>query len=269
MTKDEEKKKQEFFDKTNAELDVYLDEIKKNPDDEMAILRYAKKLEINITIFGMSGSPEGIALVLERFRKLVQEYGHMTQIQNLFATAIANSMSYLMKKHKYDTMFERLEELRLFAKTHPTNMNCQRSLAGGLVNSIINFGQRKVLEPVKEIIQELLILAETHKENHEIQLCLVKGLVNSMGYLSRNEDYEPAIPLLDDLMALTDEHPNDEDFILQRANGIVTAMNAFAKNDKYVDLVEELEEELERMAKIYPDHEGVQLRAKTKTLGRD
>jgi hypothetical protein len=269
MTEDEEKKKQEFFDKTNAELDVYLDEIKKDPDDEMAILRYAKKLEINITIFGMSGSPEGIALVLSRFRDLVQDYGHMTQIQNLFATAIANSMSYLMKKHKYDTMYERLEELRIFAGTYPLNMSCQRSLAGGLVNSIINFGQRKLLKPVMEIIQELIILANTHKENQDMQLCLAKGLVNSMGYLSRNEEYEPAIPLLDELMALTDDFPNDEDFILQRANGIVTAMNAFAKNDGYIDVVDELEAELERMAKVYPNHEGVQLRNKTRTLGRD
>ena len=34
MTEDEEKKKQEFYVKTNAELDVLLDEIKKNPDDD-------------------------------------------------------------------------------------------------------------------------------------------------------------------------------------------------------------------------------------------
>ncbi len=269
MTEDEEKKKQEFYVKTNAELDVLLDEIKKNPDDDMPILRYAKKLEINITIFGMSKDPDGIALVLKRFRKVVQEHGQMTQIQNLFATALANSMSYLMKKHKFDTVNERLDELRMFVGLHPMNMNCQRSLAGGLVNSIINFGQRKLLKPVQDIIQELIILASNHKENYEIQLCLVKGLVNAMGYLSRNEEFEPAIPLLDELMALTDEHPNDEDFVLQRANGVVTAMNAFAKSDEYIDVVEELEEELERMAKIYPNHEGVQLRNKTRTLGRD
>ena len=269
MAEDDNKKRQEFYDKTNAELDVLLDEIKKNPDEEMAILRYAKKLDISIVVFGMSKDPEGIALVLTRFRDLVQDYGQMTQIQNLFATALANSMSYLMKKHKFDTVNDRLEELRIFAGTYPSNKSCQRSLAGGLVNSIINFGQRKLLKPVMEIIQELIILANNHKENQDMQLCLAKGLVNSMGYLSRNEEYEPAIPLLDELMALTDDFPNDEDFILQRANGIVTAMNAFAKNDGYIDVVDELEAELERMAKVYPDHEGVQLRNKTRTLGRD
>ena len=91
-----------------------------------------------------------------------------------------------------------------------------------------------------------------------------------MGYLSKHGEFKAAIPLLDELMALTDEFPNEENFVLQRANGIVTALTSFKKKkEEYVDLCEELNTELEHMAKIYPDHEGVQLRAKTKTLGRD
>jgi len=270
LTDEEQKKKQEFYDNTLAECEEFHKELKEDPEDDFALLQYAKKLEINITIFGMSGDPDGIDLILHRFRQLVEEYGHIPQIQNLFATALANSMSYLMKKQKFDSMYARLEELRLFARTYPMNLNCQRSLAGGLVNSIINFGQRELMEPVQQIINELLILANAHNENEEIQLALAKGLVNSMGYLSKHGEFKAAIPLLDELMALTDEFPNEENFVLQRANGIVTALTSFKKKeDEYVDLIEELNTELEHMAKIYPDHEGVQLRAKTKTLGRD
>ena len=266
---DEEKRKQEFYDKTLGQLNDMRDQAFEDGEDQMKLLRYAKGLVNTITIFGMSGDPEGIDLVLIRFRNLVQEFGNIDEIQNQFATALANSMSYLMKKQKFESMYERLEELRMFARTYPMNMSCQRSLSGGLVNSIINFGQRAMIEPVKQLIKELLILSNAHKENHEIQLALAKGLVNAMGYLSKNQEYKSAIPLLDELIALTDDYPEDEDFILQRANGIVTAMNAFAKDKEYIDVVTELEDELVRMAKFYPDHEGVQLRAKTRTLGRD
>lgn len=266
---DEEKKRQAFYDRTMGQLEEMRQKAADNPKDQMNLLRYAKGLVNTITMFGMSGDPEGIDLVLLRFRDIVAEYGDIEEIQNQFSTALSNSMSYLMKKQKFDSMYERLEELRMFARTYPMNMSCQRSLAGGLVNSIINFGQRELIEPIKQLINELLALGNAHNENEEIQLALVKGLVNAMGYLSKLKEYEFAIPLLDELMDLTAEFPDDENFILQRANGIVTAMNAFGKNDDYVDLVAELTEELERMAKDYPDHEGVQLRSKTKTLGRD
>jgi hypothetical protein len=269
LSDDEEKKRQEFYVRTMGQLDEMLTIVKENPDDQMKLLRYAKGLVNTITIFGMSGDPEGIDLVLRRFRSLVDEYGQLDEIQIQFSTALANSMSYLMKKQKFEQMYERLEELRIFARSYPMNMSCQRSLAGGLVNAIINFGQRSMVEPVKQLISELLILANAHKENIEIQLALAKGLVNAIGYLSKNFEFERAIPLLDELIALTEAYPNDEDFILQRANGIVTAMNAFAEDEDYIDVVEELDEELARMAKIYPKHEGVQLRAKTRTLGRD
>ncbi len=269
MSEDDEKRKQEFYERTMGQLDEMYAKVTENPDDQMSLLRYAKGLVNTITIFGMSGDPEGIDLVLKRFRTLVEEYGNIDEIQNQFATALANSMSYLMKKQKFEQMYERLEELRMFARSYPMNMSCQRSLAGGLVNSIINFGQRGLMEPVKQLIRELLVLANAHKENHEIQLALAKGLVNAIGYLSKNQLFNIALPLIDELMALTEAYPNDEDFILQRANCIVTAMGAFAKDEEYIDVVEELEEELERMAKVYPNHEGVQLRAKTKSLGRD
>ncbi|NHJ46793.1 MAG: hypothetical protein FK733_03300 [Asgard group archaeon] len=269
MAENDEEKRKQFYERTMGQLDEMLNAIKKNPDDQMELLRYAKGLVNTITIFGMSGDPEGIALVIIRFRALVEEHGHIDAIQNQFATALANSMSYLMKKQKFEQMYARLEELRIFARAYPMNMTCQRQLAGGLVNSIINFGQRGMMEPVKQLIRELLILSNAHKENMEIQLALAKGLVNSMGYLSKNYDYDSAIPLLDELMALTEDYPNDEDFILQRANGIVTAMSAFSKDEEYIDVVDELNEELSQMAKMYPNHEGVQLRAKTKSLGRD
>ncbi len=266
---DEDKKRQEFYDRTMGQLEDMRQKAADNPKDQMNLLRYAKGLVNTITIFGMSGDPEGIDLVLIRFREIVAEYGDIEEVQNQFSTALANSMSYLMKKQKFDSMYERLEELRMFARTYPMNMFCQRSLAGGLVNSIINFGQRELIEPIKQLINELLALGNAHSENNEIQLALVKGLVNAMGYLSKMKEYKFAIPLLDELMDLTSEFPDDEDFILQRANGIVTAMTAFKKNEEHIDLVAELNEELERMAKTYPEHEGVQLRAKTKSLGRD
>ncbi|MHA1212098.1 MAG: hypothetical protein ACTSSH_06520 [Candidatus Heimdallarchaeota archaeon] len=269
MTDDDAKKKQEFYERTMGQLEEMRMKTGEDPDDQMKLLRYAKGLVNTITIFGMSGDPDGIDLVLKRFRSLVEEHGHIDEIQNQFAIALANSMSYLMKKQKFDSMYERLEELRMFARAYPMNMSCQRSLAGGLVNSIINFGQRSMMEPVRQLIRELLVMSNAHKENHEIQLALAKGLVNAVGYLSKNQQYDLAMPLMDELMALTEAYPDDEDFILQRANGIVTAMNAFAKDEEYIDVVSELEDELERMAKIYPEHEGVQLRAKTRTLGRD
>lgn len=269
MSEDEERKRQEFYERTLGQLNEMKKAADDDPDDQMKLLRYAKGLVNTITIFGMSGDPEGIDLVLDRFRDVVQEFGFIDEIQNQFATALANSMSYLMKKQKFDSMYERLEELRMFARTYPMNLSCQRSLAGGLVNSIINFGQRQLMEPVKQLIKELIVLGNVHKENQEIQLALVKGLVNSMGYLSKNQYFAEAIPLLDELFSITDNYPDEENFILQRANGIVTALNAFQKDDKYIDLVAELNEELDRMAAEYPDHEGVQLRAKTRSLGRD
>jgi hypothetical protein len=126
------------------------------------------------------------------------------------------------------------------------------------------------MDAVKQIIQELIVLANAHRENNEIQLALAKGLVNAVGYLSKNSEFKEAISLLDELFALTDDYPEDEDFVLQRANGIVTALTTFSKQKgKYQDLVDELNDELERMAERYPNHEGVQLRAKTKSLGRD
>ena len=269
MSEDEQKKKQEFYERTMGQLDEMLAKFQDDPNDSMKLLQYAKGLVNTITIFGMSGDPEGIDMILTRFRKLVEEYGNVDEIQNQFATALANSMSYLMKKQKFDTMYERLEELRMFASAYPMNMSCQRSLAGGLVNSIINFGERKMVNQVKQLINELLVLSNAHKENHEIQLALAKGLVNAIGYLSKNNEFQPTLPLITDLMDLTEEYPDDEDFILQRANGIVTAINGLGGNKTYIKTVTELEEELKRMAKAYPNHTGVQLRAKTKSLGRD
>lgn len=268
MTEDDEKKRQEFYDRTLGQLEEMYSKAQENPDDEMKLFRYTKGLVNTITIFGMSGDPEGIDLVLERFRVLVQEYGHIDEIQNQFATGLSNSLSYLMKKQKFDQMYERLEELRMFARSYPMNMSCQRSLAAGLVNSIINFGQRELMEAVEQLIRELLVLANAHKENEEIQLALAKGLVNAMGYLIKNHKIKLAMPLIDELMALTDAYPKDEDFVLIRANGIATALDSFNNNKDYVDIVEELEEELKRMAKVYPNHEGVQLRHKSR-FGRD
>jgi len=269
MTNEDDQRRKEFYKRTFGQLDEMYKKTQENPHDQMNLLRYAKGLVNTITIFGMSGDPEGIDLVLQRFRKLVDTHGNIDEIQNQFATALANSMSYLMKKQKFDSMYERLEELRMFARSYPMNMACQRSLAGGLVNSIINFGQRGMVEPVKQIIRELLVLANAHKENEEIQLALAKGLVNAIGYLGKHGEYKKAIPLIDELMALTDAYQEDEDFILQRANGIVTALTVFRDKEEFIDLTDELDAELARMAKEYPNHEGVQLRAKTKTLGRD
>ncbi|MEA2070382.1 MAG: hypothetical protein U9O98_03740, partial [Asgard group archaeon] len=85
----------------------------------------------------------------------------------------------------------------------------------------------------------------------------------------KNGEYEGAKKNLEELLSLTEKYPNDEDFILQRANGIVTGMTVFKDKDEFKDFFDELDKELTRMAKIYPDHEGVQLRNKTKSLGRN
>ena len=97
---DEDKKRQEFYDRTMGQLEDMRQKAADNPKDQMNLLRYAKGLVNTITIFGMSGDPEGIDLVLIRFREIVAEYGDIEEVQNQFSTALANSMSYLMKKQK-------------------------------------------------------------------------------------------------------------------------------------------------------------------------
>ena len=89
---EEEKKRQEFYERTMGQLEEMRQKAEDNPDDQMQLLRYAKGLVNTITIFGMSGDPEGIDLVLVRFRGLVEEYADIEEIQNQFATALANSM---------------------------------------------------------------------------------------------------------------------------------------------------------------------------------
>ena len=74
MANNDEQRRKEFYERTFGQLEEMYKKSIEDPNNQMNLLRYAKGLVNTITIFGMSGDPEGIDLVLQRFRKLVEEH---------------------------------------------------------------------------------------------------------------------------------------------------------------------------------------------------